>query len=71
MPARSRILFAESGTEKMMSIDRTLKKYGELTASELVNLTHSQNSPWTETPKGMLSQIELETIKDYHQFEQI
>ncbi len=55
----------------MMSIDRTLKKYGELTASELVNLTHSQNSPWTETPKGMLSQIELETIKEYHQFEQI
>ena len=36
LPARSRILFAEDGTEKIISIDRTLKKYGMLTAAQLV-----------------------------------
>ena len=45
MPAKSRILFAEDGTGKIVSIEKTLKKYGDLTAIELVNLTHKQDSP--------------------------
>ena len=36
MPAKSRILFAEDGTEKVISIDSTLKKYGQLTSAKLV-----------------------------------
>lgn len=74
MPARSRILFAEDGTEKILSIEKTLKKYGDLTASQLVEITHRQDSPWTKTTKSMwrkYSPMKLETIKEYHKFETI
>lgn len=74
MPAKSRILFAEDGTEKIISIDSTLKKYGHLTARQLVDLTHRDSAPWTMTPKGTWifnSVIKPETIKQYHKFEMI
>ena len=72
MPAKSRILFAEDGTEKIISIDRTLRKYGQLTAGQLVELTHKENAPWTMTTKGkwiFYSRIKPEIIKKYHKFE--
>ena len=72
MPAKSRILFAEDGTDKIISIEKTLKKYGELTASQLVDLTHKENAPWSITPKNLwmpYSTIKLETIKKYHRYE--
>lgn len=47
MPARSRILFARNGAEKLCSIDRTLQKYGSYTAGALVSLTHRKGSPWS------------------------
>lgn len=74
MPAKSRILFAEDGTEKIISIDNTLKKYGQLTAAQLVDLTHKENAPWTMTPKSswiVYSEIKPEVIKQYHKFEKI
>lgn len=74
MPAKSRIIFAEDGTEKILSIDKTLKKYGSLTASELVDLTHRQDSPWSRTSKNtfiLYPIIKLDTIKEYHRFEEI
>lgn len=46
MPIRSRILFADKGIEKLQSINQTIDKYGELTASDLVNLTHKAGTPW-------------------------
>lgn len=72
MPAKSRILFAEDGTEKIISIDSTLKKYGCLTAGQLVDLTHRESTPWTMTPKStwpFYSEIKPEVIKQYHKFE--
>lgn len=72
MPAKSRILFAEDGTEKILSIEKTLKKYGNLTAAELVGLTHKKESPWNKSYKSAevaYSQIELDIIKQYHKFE--
>ena len=74
MPAKSRILFAEDGTEKIISIDSTLKKYGHLTAGQLVDLTHRESTPWTKTPKStwpFRTEISLETIKQYHKFEMV
>ncbi len=74
MPAKSRILFAEDGIGKIVSIERTLKRYGGLTATELVELTHKEDSPWKKTYKDegvAYSQIELDTIKKYHKFEKI
>ena len=71
MPAKSRILFAQDGTEKLISIDKTLKKYGSLTASELVNLTHRPSSPWSKSKSFFIAhpQIKSETIYEYHKFE--
>ena len=74
MPAKSRILFAEDGTEKLLSIDKTLKKYGSLSAKDLVNLTHRENAPWSKSLKGfgvLYSTMKLETIKEYHQYEEV
>lgn len=72
MPAKSRILFAEDGTEKIISIDSTLKRYGYLTVGKLVELTHKASTPWTKTPKTtwpFRSEIKPEIIKRYHKFE--
>lgn len=74
MPAKSRIMFAEYGTEKIISIDNTLKKYGQLTARQLVELTHKEYTPWTMTRKGnwiFYSEIKPDIIKKYHKFEKI
>lgn len=74
MPAKSRILFAEDGTGKIISIDNTLRKYGHLTAGQLVDLTHKESTPWTMTPKRasmFYSEIKPEVIKQYHKFEMI
>lgn len=72
MPAKSRILFAEDGTEKIISIDATLKRYGHLTAGQLVDLTHRVNAPWTKTLKTtwpFRSEIKKDVIKQYHKYE--
>lgn len=74
MPAKSRILFAEDGTEKILSIEKTLKKYASLSAAELVDLTHRQDAPWSKTTKSSwisYSPIKLDTIKEYHKYETI
>ena len=68
MPAKSRILFAENGIEKIKSIDDTLKKYGEKTAKELVDITHKNETPWFLSGKGILKNeiIRNDIIKKYH-----
>lgn len=74
MPSKSRILFAEDGTEKIISIEKTLNKYGNLSASKLVELTHKENTPWARTHKGTFifnPVIENNIIKEYHKFEEI
>ena len=72
MPAKSRILFAEDGLEMIQSIEGTLKKYGLLTASELVDLTHKKNTPWDKTPNrgwSLTAIMDDETIRKYHKNE--
>lgn len=72
MPAKSRILFAEDGTEKLLSIEKTMKKYGGLSAADLVDLTHKDNTPWSKSFKGLgklYSTMKLDIIKEYHQYE--
>lgn len=74
MPAVSRIRFAENGNEIMQSISETLKKYGELKASELVDLTHRENTPWKITRElfdNKRVEISDETILKYHKNEEI
>lgn len=74
MPAKSRIIFAEDGTEKILSIDKTLRKYESLSASQLVDLTHKEKTPWSKTFKGteeVYSSIDPDIIKQYHIHEKI
>lgn len=68
MPARSRILFAKDGVRKIKSIDETLKKYGNLSAGNLVDLTHKQLTPWDISGRGLCVNkvIENEIIETYH-----
>jgi len=47
LPARSRILFAKNGAEKLCSIDNTIQKYGRCSAGTLIDLTHRPGSPWS------------------------
>lgn len=48
LPARSRIFFAKDGVNKAISIDETIAKYKEFSASKLVELTHRKNTPWSK-----------------------
>lgn len=67
MPSRSRILFAEGGVSKIYSINDTLEKYKDCTASQLVKLTHQENSPWSLTDRTPpYNVIEDDVIKANH-----
>lgn len=70
MPARSRILFAKDGAEKLRSIDRTIQKYGAYPAGTLVGLTHRPGSPWSHVDSAKAYQvISDELIRDHHHVE--
>lgn len=70
LPARSRILFAKDGAEKLLSIDKTVEKYGKYTARALVELTHREGSPWSHVDSSMAYQlISDELIMAYHHIE--
>lgn len=67
MPARSRILFAEDGIEKIAYIDMTLEKYGRFSAADLVNITHVSGGPWDSVEKvGTYVEIPDCLIKERH-----
>ena len=71
MPIRSRILASKDGLKKIISIDKTLDKYGNYTASELVGITHKKSSPWCEAGCGEMMDLVIsdELIKKYHKYE--
>lgn len=72
MPIRSRILCAEDGAIKLRSINKTLEKYGKFSASQLVDITHKEKSPWSKTGVGnwlAKREIKDDIIKEYHQYE--
>ncbi len=70
LPARSRILFAKDGVEKLLSIDKTIEKYGKYAAGSLVELTHRPGSPWSHTDRSKAYQtISDELIIEHHHVE--
>ena len=70
LPARSRILFAKDGVEKLLSIDQTIEKYGKYAAGSLVELTHRPGSPWSHTDSSKAYQtISDELIIEHHHVE--
>lgn len=69
LPAKSRILFADSGLEKLNSIDDTLDKYSYFDVWQLVKLTHKDGTPWQRTTQS--SEITDDLIIKYHKVETI
>lgn len=70
LPARSRILFAKDGAEKLFSIDNTLRRYGSVPASGLVQITHRPGSPWSHVDSSKFYQrISDELILEHHAVE--
>lgn len=70
---KSRILNSVNGFDKVDSIDKTINKYKHLTAQELSDLTHKQNTPWTQSGAGNFSDVEIldEYIFERHRHEEI
>lgn len=70
LPARSRILFAKDGSEKLLSIDKTIEKYGKYAAGALVDFTHRTGSPWSHVDSSKAYQvISDELIITHHHVE--
>ena len=67
LPTRSRILCSDHGLEKLKSIDSTLRRYCLMDASELVELTHQNGTPWEKSYHGGTYEvIQDATIIKYH-----
>ncbi len=67
LPLSSLIQFSERGQDKLISIDNTIEKYSGFTASELVQITHRPESPWSKTfDKSYRKEIPDEIIKQFH-----
>lgn len=70
LPAKSRILFAKDGAEKLRSIDKTIQTYGKYTAGALVSFTHRKGSPWSHVNSSKPYQaISDELIMTHHHVE--
>lgn len=72
MQSRSRILVSKDGLKKLISIDKTLEKYKNFTASQLVELTHRKNSPWNVSGEGQVLYKEItdDLIINFHKYEE-
>jgi len=68
LSSRSRILSSKDGFKKLSSIDNTLKKYSHLSARDLVDLTHRNETPWEKSDalKNLNIEISDELIMKYH-----
>lgn len=72
MSARSRILFAEDGRNKLRSITRTLEKYKGYSAGNLINLTHQNGAPWSHYDSSLTNEVmEDNVILKYHEIESV
>ena len=70
LPIKSRITFTRDGFEKIFSINKTLGKYGIFSANELVDITHTIESPWDIVYDGsMYKKIPNEIIIKFHKNE--
>jgi len=67
----SRILSSKDGAKKLLSIEETLKKYGDMEALKLVKLTHKRKSPWRYAGAGKKSYEEItdDMVLNFHKNE--
>lgn len=67
----SRYYAADNSLKVYSSFVNTINKYGQCTASQLVNLTHQKDSPWNVAQSCGMLIIDAETIKAHHQAEEL
>lgn len=69
--AKSKILFAYDGIQKIFVVDAVLERYGMCLAKELVDITHRKGSPWERTflPGELYQVISDKDILAYHEVE--
>lgn len=67
----SRYYAADNNLDIYASFNGTLERYGNKTASELVELTHKPNSPWNIAKSENQKYISKDTILKYHYAETI
>lgn len=65
----SKILKSEFEEEVLKSINSTVRTFGKMTASQLVDITHREGSPWSKTPNRF--EITDELIKEAHYIETV
>lgn len=67
----SRIMVLPDGVEKIRSIDETLEKYSKCSSTDLVNITHADNSPWRMKDSTKMYQIiDDDLIQNHHSYEE-
>ena len=54
--AKSRLLI-DGASERVKSINATLKKYESVSVSELIDITHCKNGPWSMKDASRFYQI--------------
>lgn len=69
MPAKSRILFAKDGIEKIRSIDKTVQRYCKYSPEVFVKLVNSQHSNWMYNSSKTCQPISDELIVEHHHAE--
>lgn len=68
--AKSKLLL-DGSAERTKSIDETIKKYSQASATDLVNITHCTNSPWTMKDATLPYQvIDDSLILERHPYEE-
>lgn len=67
----SRYYAADSKLKVYSSFADTINKYGQYSASQLVELTHRENSPWSIARNFGMPTIDAETIKAKHKIEEV
>lgn len=68
----SRFLAADITLQTLNICSKTINKYKDLSASELVALTHREDSPWSSVfQEGLTVEIPNEAIYERHHFESL
>lgn len=69
-PVFMKVLNSENGLDKALSIIESIQYYGEYSASELVSLTHQDDTPWDLVyQENWNNQITDELILEFHKNE--
>lgn len=65
----AKILQSDDEKQVLLSVRKTIQRFGDKSASELVSITHRKGSPWDRVSRQRNSEITDELILKYHSVE--